>query len=424
MNVLVIGSGGREHALTWAVARSKKVKKIFCAPGNAGTAEIAENIGIKAGDISALLKFAQENMIDLTIVGPEDPLCAGIADIFSGAGLKVFGPVKAGAQLEGSKAFTKNLLAKNGIPTAAYGEFKTSSLAKNYIKMMNKYPIVIKADGLAAGKGVIIAKSETEACAAVDDIMEKKAFGAAGDRLVVEEFLKGEEASILALTDGETVLPLPAAQDHKRIFDNDEGLNTGGMGAYAPAPVITGELLLRIQETILYPTLRALKKEGIIYKGVLYAGLMITKDGPKVIEYNARFGDPETQAVMPLIKNDIVDLFMACVDGTLGKIKMETEKGACINVVLASKGYPGAYEKGKEIKGLEYFKGKDGLMIFHAGTKKEGGKVVSDGGRVLNVTAVGADIKTAIDRVYADIDKVSFEGVHYRRDIGKRALNR
>lgn len=422
MKILVIGSGGREHALTWAVSRSKKVSKIYCAPGNAGTSELAENIDIKASDINGLLKFAQENKIGLTVVGPEDPLVAGIVDLFNAAGLKAFGPVKAGAQLEGSKAFTKNILAKNGIPTAAYGEFKTSTLAIKYILKMNKYPVVIKADGLAAGKGVIIAKSEAEAIAAVDDIMEKKAFGAAGDRLVVEEFLEGEEASILALTDGKTIMPLPAAQDHKRIFDNDEGLNTGGMGAYAPTPLITPELLAEIEAAILYPTLRALKKEGIVYKGVLYAGLMITQNGPKVIEYNARFGDPETQAVMPLIKSDIADIFMACVDGTLGKIKLETENGACINVVLASKGYPAAYEKGKEIKGLEFFKGKDGLMVFHAGTKKENGKVVSAGGRVLNVTAVDKDIKSAIAKVYKDIDRVSFDGVYYRKDIGRRAL--
>ncbi len=422
MNILVIGSGGREHALTWAVARSKKATKIYCAPGNPGTSELAENVDIKASDLDGLLKFALDKKIDLTVVGPEDPLVAGIADIFTSKGLKVFGTNKAGAQLEGSKAFTKNLLAKNGIPTAAYGEFKTSSLAKDYIRKMNKYPVVVKADGLAAGKGVIIAKSEAEAFAAVEDIMEKKAFGAAGDRLVVEEFLQGEEASVLALCDGENIMALPAAQDHKRVFDNDEGPNTGGMGAYAPAPLVTKELSEIVMEKILIPTVRALKKEGIVYKGVLYAGLMISKDGPKVLEYNARFGDPETQAIMPLIKSDIVELFLACAGGRLGKMKLELEPGACINVVLASKGYPGSYEKGKEIKGLEFFKGKDGLMIFHAGTKKEGDKIVTSGGRVLNVTAVSRDIKAAIDRVYKDIDRVSFDGVYYRKDIGRKAV--
>ncbi|HRU40002.1 MAG TPA: phosphoribosylamine--glycine ligase, partial [Candidatus Goldiibacteriota bacterium] len=301
MDVMIIGSGGREHALAWAVSKSGKAGKIYCAPGNAGTSLVAQNIDIKASDIDGLLKFAQENSIGLAIVGPEDPLTSGIVDRFTRAGIKAFGPTAAGARIEGSKAFTKNLLSRNGIPTAAYGEFKTPSLAKDYIRKQGKYPVVIKADGLAAGKGVIIAKSEAEAVKAVEDIMENKVFGAAGERLVIEEFLEGEEASILALTDGETILPLPAAQDHKRVFDNDEGPNTGGMGAYAPAPVITDSLLERVMKEILYPTLKALKKEGITYRGVLYAGLMITKQGPKVIEYNCRFGDPETQAVMPLI---------------------------------------------------------------------------------------------------------------------------
>jgi phosphoribosylamine--glycine ligase len=422
MDVLVIGSGGREHALAWAAAKSKKTDKIYCAPGNAGTSEIAENVDIKASDAAGLLKFAREKKIGLTIVGPEDPLVSGIVDLFTSNGLKAFGPSAAGAQLEGSKAFTKNLLARNGIPTAAYGEFKTSSLAKEYIKKTNRYPVVVKADGLAAGKGVIIAKNEAEAIEAVNDIMEKKSFGAAGDRAVIEEFLEGEEASILALTDGDAIMPLPAAQDHKRIFDNDEGPNTGGMGAYAPAPIVTPSVLLEVMDTILVPTVKALKKDGIIYKGVLYAGLMMTKHGPKVLEYNARFGDPETQAVMPLIKSDIVDLFLACIGGTLGKMKLELEAGACINVVLASKGYPGNYEKGKEIKGLEYFKGKKGLFVFHAGTKKQGDKVVTAGGRVLNVTAVGRDIRSAIDTVYKNIDRVSFDGVYYRRDIGSKTI--
>ncbi len=422
MKVLVIGSGGREHAIAWCTARSKKVDKIYCAPGNAGTAAIAENVNIKADDLNRLLKFALENKIDLTIVGPETPLVMGIVDMFSKYGLKAFGPNQAGAQMEGSKVFTKKLFKKYNIPTAEFGEFNKSADAIAYIKANTKYPLVVKADGLAAGKGVIIAQSEADAIAGVNDIMEKKIFGGAGDKVVIEEFLDGDEASILAFTDGETVLPLPASQDHKRIFDEDKGPNTGGMGAYAPTPLITPALLEEIEKKILYPTVNGLKSEGITYKGILYAGIMVTKDGPKTLEYNVRFGDPETQAVLPLLKTDITDLCLACIDGTLKDIKMETEKKAAINVVLASKGYPGDYEKGKVINGLDSFKGREDMMVFHAGTALKDGKVVTAGGRVLNVTAVASDIKSAIDKVYKDIDKVSFEGVYYRKDIGKRAL--
>jgi phosphoribosylamine---glycine ligase len=422
MKILVVGSGGREHALVWAISKSKQTGKIYCAPGNAGTAEIAENVDIKADDTSALLAFARENGIGLTVVGPEGPLASGIVDMFTAAGLKAFGPGEDAAQLEGSKVFAKNLLKKNNIPTASFGEFDSMDEAKKYIRANKKYPLVVKADGLAAGKGVIICGGEAEALAAVGEIMGKKAFGSAGDRLVVEEFLEGEEASILAFTDGESVLTLPAAQDHKRIYDGDKGPNTGGMGAYAPAPLVDKNLIKKIEKDILIPTIRALKREGITYKGILYAGLMLTKQGPMVLEYNVRFGDPETQAVLPLLKTDIISLFLTCIDGGLGKMKLEIEKGACINVVLASKGYPGNYEKGKEIKGLEYFKDKDGLMVFHAGTRKDGDKTVTAGGRVLNVTAIGKDIKSAIDKVYKNIDQISFEGVYYRRDIGKRAL--
>jgi phosphoribosylamine--glycine ligase len=424
MKILVIGSGGREHAITWSAARSKKAEKIFCAPGNPGTAELAENVDIKADDIEGLLKFALENKIDLTIVGPEVPLVMGIVDLFAENGLKAFGPSEDGAQMEGSKVFTKNLFKKYNIPTADFGEFDSSTAAIAYIKANKKYPMVVKADGLAAGKGVIIAKNELEAITAVADIMTRKIFGGAGDRVVIEEFLEGEEASILAFTDGETVLPLPASQDHKRIFDDDKGPNTGGMGAYAPAPVITPEILKIIMDKILYPTVKALKSEGIIYKGILYAGIMMTASGPKVLEYNVRFGDPETQAVLPLLKTDLIDLCMASIDGKLKDINLEIEDRAAINVVLASKGYPGEYEKGKEITGFEKLKDVRDIIVFHAGTALIAGKIVTAGGRVLNVTALGGDIKDAVEKVYKYVDSISFEGVYYRKDIGKRAIRR
>jgi len=424
MKRLGIGSGGREHAITWSAARSKKAEKIFCAPGNPGTAELAENVDIKADDIEGLLKFALENKIDLTIVGPEVPLVMGIVDLFAENGLKAFGPSEDGAQMEGSKVFTKNLFKKYNIPTADFGEFDSSTAAIAYIKANKKYPMVVKADGLAAGKGVIIAKNELEAITAVADIMTRKIFGGAGDRVVIEEFLEGEEASILAFTDGETVLPLPASQDHKRIFDDDKGPNTGGMGAYAPAPVITPEILKIIMDKILYPTVKALKSEGIIYKGILYAGIMMTASGPKVLEYNVRFGDPETQAVLPLLKTDLIDLCMASIDGKLKDINLEIEDRAAINVVLASKGYPGEYEKGKEITGFEKLKDVRDIIVFHAGTALIAGKIVTAGGRVLNVTALGGDIKDAVEKVYKYVDSISFEGVYYRKDIGKRAIRR
>ncbi|MCE5300929.1 MAG: phosphoribosylamine--glycine ligase [Spirochaetia bacterium] len=422
MEVLVIGSGGREHAITWAVARSKKATGIYCAPGNAGTAGLAENVDIKADDVDGLLKFALEKKIGLTIVGPEVPLVMGLVDMFEGAGLKAFGPREDGAQMEGSKVFSKNLFKKYNIPTAAFSEFDNSRDAIAYIKAWNKYPVVIKADGLAAGKGVIIAQNETQAIAAASDIMDRKIFGGAGEKIVVEEFLEGDEASILAFTDGETVLPLPASQDHKRIYDGDLGPNTGGMGAYAPTPLITPAVLEVIKRDILHPTVAALKSEGINYKGILYAGIMMTKYGPKVLEYNVRFGDPETQAVLPLLKTDLVDICLACCDGKLKDIKIETENIAAINVVLASKGYPGDYEKGVEIKGLDAFNGMNDMIAFHAGTAIKDGKVVTAGGRVMNITALAPDIESAIDKVYKNIDRVSFEGVYYRRDIGRRAL--
>lgn len=424
MNILVIGSGGREHAIVWCAAKSRHADKIYCAPGNAGTSVKAENVDIKVDDIKGLLKFAKEKKIGLTIVGPEIPLVAGIVDLFESAGLKVFGPNKAGAQMEGSKAFTKNLFKKYKIPTADFGEFDNSADAFEYIKMHKKYPLVVKADGLAAGKGVFIALNQEEAYGAVRDIMDDRIFGGAGEKIVIEEFLEGEEASIIAFTDGETVLALPASQDHKRIFDNDLGPNTGGMGAYAPAPLIDAAMAEKIKNEILLPTVRALRSEGIIYKGILYAGIMMTKDGPKVLEYNVRFGDPETQALLPLLKTDLIEICLASAEGRLKDIKLEIEDKAAINVVLASEGYPGNYEKGKEITGLNAFDNMDDVMVFHAGTAVKNGKVVTAGGRVLNITAVAKDIKSAIDKVYKNIDKVHFEGVYYRKDVGKKALKK
>jgi len=421
MKVLVIGSGGREHALTWAIAKDKKVKKIFCAPGNAGTSEIAENVSISAENIDELLKFAKENDIDLTVVGPEVPLINGITDVFEEAGLKIFGPDKDASQLEGSKSFTKNLLKKNNIPTASFFETDLPEKAKEFIKN-TKYPVVIKADGLAAGKGVIICANKEEANKAIEDIMIKKIFGKSGERIVIEEFLKGEEASILAFTDGNTILTLPPSQDHKKIYDDDKGPNTGGMGAYAPTPLITKKLEEKIIKKVLYPTLEGLKREGIIYKGIMYAGLMIVDGEPFVLEYNVRFGDPETQAVLPLLKSNIIDLFFSTIEGNLKNEKIEINDKYAINVVLASKGYPGAYEKGKVIKGLEYFKGREDMIVFHAGTTKKGNEILTSGGRVLNVTAIDNEIESAINKVYSEINKINFEGMYFRTDIGKKAL--
>jgi phosphoribosylamine--glycine ligase len=421
MDVLIIGSGGREHALCYAVSKSARAGKIYCAPGNAGTGRLAENVNISSDDLDGLLKFALEKNIGLAIVGPEAPLVAGVVGLFEQSGLKVFGPDEDAAQLEGSKIFMKNLLRKNNIPTADFGEFDAVEPALRYINDNKKYPLVIKADGLAAGKGVIIADNEAEAVCAINTVMIKKEFGEAGTRVLIEEFLEGDEASILVFTDGNVVLPLPASQDHKRIFDEDRGPNTGGMGAYAPTPLITPAILDQIKNIILMPTINGLKREGITYKGILYAGIMMTKDGPKVLEYNVRFGDPETQAVLPLLKTDIIDIFLACIEGRLKDIKMETHDGAAISVVMAAKGYPGSYEKGKEIKGLDSFDGRQDIIIFHAGTKKEGGKTVTSGGRVLAVTAIDRDIKSAISKVYAEIGKVTFEGAQFRKDIGKKA---
>jgi phosphoribosylamine---glycine ligase len=421
VKVLIIGSGGREHALAWKLAQSKKVSQLFCAPGNGGIAEICECVNIPADDISALLKFARENKIDLTVVGPEAALVKGIVDEFTKNGLEIFGPDKFAAQLEGSKVFAKEFLAKHKIPTAAFKVFDNATVAKDYIGN-KKFPLVIKADGLAAGKGVVIAKSKEQAEEAIDLMMVKKIFGDAGNKIIIEECLTGEEASVLAICDGEHFILLASAQDHKRIFDNDEGPNTGGMGAYSPAPVVSAALQKRIEKEVFAPTVAGMKEMGHPFKGVLYAGLMITKKGPQVLEFNVRFGDPETQAILPRMKNDLLEVMLAAIEGRLEKIKLRWEGKSCVCVVIASGGYPGDYAKGKEVSGLEAVKEMKDAVVFHAGTKKSNGAYLTSGGRVLGVTALGKTIKEAIENTYLAVENINFEGMHFRRDIGQRAL--
>ncbi|MFZ5642098.1 MAG: phosphoribosylamine--glycine ligase [Bacillota bacterium] len=419
MKVLVVGGGGREHALCWKISQSPRVSKIYCAPGNAGISGIAECVEIAASDIDSLLKFVSGEAVDLVVVGPEDPLTKGLVDALEERGIKVFGPRAGAAAIEGSKVLAKDIMAKYGIPTAKYAAFDNRQDAESYIKTLNA-PCVVKADGLAAGKGVIVAETSEEALEAVEQIMGDRAFGSAGDRIVVEELLKGEEVSILAFTDGETVVPMLPAQDHKQVFDGDRGPNTGGMGAYAPAPVCTTELYNFALEKILYPTVRAMAMEGRPYSGVLYAGLMVTGQGPKVLEFNARFGDPEAQPVLMMLKTDLVDIMEAVIEKRLSQVKVEWEKGASICVVMASGGYPGPYEKGKVITGFE--RTPEGVTVFHAGTSKIDGKTVTAGGRVLGVTARGNDIPSAIELAYSGVEAIHFEGMHFRRDIGKKAL--
>lgn len=418
MRVLVIGSGGREHALAWKIAQSPLVKKVFCAPGNAGTANVAENIDIPSDNIDALLQFATVTGIGLTIVGPEQPLVKGLVDSFEESGLRVFGPSQRAAEIEGSKVFCKDLMKKYGIPTARYESFDSPDQVKLFTK--EDEPVVVKASGLAAGKGVILCSNAEEARSAVQSIMQEKAFGNAGDQVVVEEFLTGQEVSLLAFTDGKTVLPLDSAQDHKAAFDGDKGPNTGGMGAYSPALVFTEELKQQVIDEIMIPTVRAMAKEGRYYRGILYAGLMLTESGPKVLEFNARFGDPETQPIMMRIKNDIVPIFEACIDGTLAKQSLQWRQEPTICVVMAAKGYPSSYEKGKEISGLNSDENRQ-VVVFHAGTKLENGKVLTNGGRVLGVTALGSDINQAIKNAYSAVDKIKWDGIHYRKDIGNKA---
>jgi len=418
MRVLVVGGGGREHALAWKIAQSPLVKKVYCAPGNAGTANVAENIEIPADNVNALLQFATVTGIGLTVVGPEQPLVKGIVDSFEESGLRVFGPSQRAAEIEGSKVFCKDLMKKYGIPTARYESFDSSDQVKLFTK--EDEPVVVKASGLAAGKGVILCSNAEEARSAVQSIMQEKAFGKAGNQVVIEEFLTGQEVSLLAFTDGKTVLPLDSAQDHKAAFDGDKGPNTGGMGAYSPAPVFTDELKQQVIDEIMIPTVRAMAKEGRYYRGILYAGLMLTESGPKVLEFNARFGDPETQPIMMRIKNDIVPIFEACINGTLSTQTLQWKQEPTVCVVMAAKGYPNSYEKGKEITGLNSDDNQQ-AVVFHAGTKLENGKVLTNGGRVLGVTALGSDINQAIKNAYSAVDKIKWDGIHYRKDIGNKA---
>ncbi len=426
MKVLVVGGGGREHALVWKIAQSPKVERVYAAPGNAGIAEEpkTECVDIPANDLEALRDFALKKGIDLTVVGPEEPLVKGIVDLFEEAGLVIFGPRKNAAILEGSKAFAKNFMKEMGIPTAEFEVFEDPDEAKKYIRSKGA-PIVVKADGLAAGKGSIVCKTVDDALEAVDRIMVDRVFGDAGNRVVVEEFMKGEEASFIVITDGENIVPLASSQDHKPVYDNDEGPNTGGMGAYSPAPVVTEEIYQKTMEEIVIPTIEGMKKKGVPFKGVLYVGLMIIDDKqPKVLEYNVRFGDPEAQPILMRMKSDIVDALTASIEGRLNECRIEYTPEAAVCVVMASGGYPGKYEKGKVIHGLDEVAKMEKVKVFHAGTRKVDGSFVTNGGRVLGVTALGDGIKEAIQRAYDAVSKITWEKVHYRRDIGAKALRR
>jgi len=418
MKVLIIGSGGREHAIATAVAKSRRVSKIYAAPGNAGIAELAECVDISVMDFDKLVAFAKEKEIDFTIVGPDDPLVAGAVDAFEAEGMKVFGPRKNAAIIEGSKAFSKDLMKKYGIPTAAYENFDNAEDALAYLENAD-FPIVLKADGLALGKGVLICKDLEEAKAGVKEIMLDKHFGDAGNKMVIEEFMTGREVSVLAFCDGTTIKTMTSAQDHKRAKDGDQGLNTGGMGTFSPSPFYTEEIAAFCQKEIYEKTMAAMKAEGRDFVGVLFTGLMITEKGTKVLEFNARFGDPEAQVVLPRMKNDIIDVMEACVEGRLHEIDLEFEDNAAVCVVLASDGYPVSYEKGYEIKGLDTFKDKDDYYVFHAGTKLADGKVLTNGGRVLGVTAKGADLVTARKNAYEATQWIDFENKYMRNDIGK-----
>jgi len=420
MKIFVVGGGGREHTLVWKIAQSPDVKKIYCAPGNAGISQLAECGSVKDTSIDELLKFADRNQIDLTVVGPETPLAMGIVNAFQSQGLKIFGPSQRAAEIESSKIFAKYLMEKYHIPTAAYKTFDEYDRAKKYLDSI-PVPIVIKADGLAGGKGAIVCFSHEEARESLQKMMVERIFGNAGKKVIIEEYLKGQEASVLAFTDGVNVLPLIPAQDHKPIFDRDKGPNTGGMGAYAPAVLIDEAMMATIQQKILEPAVKGMALEDRPYKGVLYAGLMITNQGPKVVEFNCRFGDPETQAILPLIKSDLVPILFACAEGNISELKIETNNKFAVCVIMASGGYPGKYEKGKQILGLDR-KFKDDVIIFHAGTNHIEGKIVTDGGRVLGVTATGNDLKEAIQRAYQAVGKITFDGAYYRKDIGYKGL--
>ena len=427
MKILVVGSGGREHALCWKIAKSKLCDKLYSAPGNGGISETAELVDIKADDITGLLNFAKEKKIDLTVVGPESALVAGIVDRFESEGLKIFGPSKSRALIEGSKVFSKELMKRWGVPTADFKVFDNAGEALKYLAG-KEAPLVVKADGLCAGKGVLICKTIASAKDAVNEMMVKRSFGDAANKIIIEECLIGEEASIIVVSDGKNVVPLASSQDHKRVFDGDKGRNTGGMGAYSPAPVVTDAVFKKIMDKVVLPMIKGMAEEGEPYKGVLYVGIMLTKEGPKVLEFNARFGDPETQAIMPRLKSDLVDLMMRSIEGRLKGYSLDWDPRPCVSVVAASGGYPGNYEKGFEVKGVDIVRCIKDVVIFHAGTKS--GRRASDGsstfltngGRVLNVTALGSDIKDAINNCYTALGKISFDKMHYRRDIGFRAV--
>lgn len=424
MKILVVGGGGREHTLVWKIRQSLEVSELYCAPGNAGIAACAECVPIGPEESDRLKEFALEKGVGLTVVGPEAPLAAGIADEFESAGLRVFGPRKSAARLEGSKSFAKEIMRARNVPTGHFKVFTEPDEALDYVRLTEP-PIVVKADGLAAGKGVTVARDRQTAEAAVNRCLVEKAFGDAGSQIVVEQYLDGEEASILAFTDGKTVVPMASSQDHKPIFDNDEGPNTGGMGAYSPTPLVSAQVEADTYERVLEPVVEALAEGGIPYRGVLYAGLVFTKDGPMVLEFNARFGDPETQVILPRLKSDIVPILMACTEeGELEKQQLEWLPDACVTVVMASGGYPGSYTKGLVIEGLDEAESDGGVTVFHAGTAEKDGKIVTAGGRVLGVTALGPDIPSAIDKAYAAVDRIWFDGAHYRRDIGAKALVR
>lgn len=429
MKILLIGSGGREHALAWKIAKSPKCEELYAAPGSDGMSDIAERVDIKADDVDALLDFARAKEIDLTIVGPEAPLVAGITDLFQKAGLKIFGPTKELAQLEGSKVFAKELMKNLKVPTADFRVFKKYEDALEHLKT-RKMPVVIKADGLAAGKGVMVCKLVEDAKAALKTIMVDRAFGPSGDRVIIEDCLTGEEASIIVVSDGKNVVALASSQDHKRVFDGDKGPNTGGMGAYSPAPIITNDLSKKIMDTVIHPLIDHLADKGTPYKGALYAGIMVTDKGPYVLEFNVRFGDPETQAIMPRLRSDLVELLDRAVDGKLGGYNLEWDPRPCVSVAVVSGGYPGSFTKGMEIKGLNEAAGMRDIVIFHAGTKL--GKRATDGdslfiatgGRVLNITALGRDYKSAIDHCYEAVRTIHFDKMHYRTDIARRAVDR
>lgn len=423
MKVLVIGGGGREHALVWQLSRSRHVDKIYCCPGNAGMAEMAECVDINPGDFQSLVNLVKYEWIDMTIVGPEAPLSKGIVDAFEREGRRIVGPTRAAAQLESSKVFAKDFMKRYNIPSADYRAFSSYTQAEDYIRLKGA-PIVIKADGLAAGKGVIVAESVDEAIEGVRMIMKERVFGDAGDRVLVEECLKGEEASYMAFTDGHTILPMVSSQDHKRVFDGDKGPNTGGMGAYSPAPVVTPELEQVILKRIMAPTVSGLKREGIHYRGILYAGLMIDRGEPRVLEFNCRFGDPETQPVVMRMDSDLMDVAFGITDGKLHDVALRWREDAAVCVVLSAGGYPGVYEKGKPIRGLEAFRDTDDVRVFHAGTSFNGDEIVTSGGRVLGVTALGSSLREAKGRAYDAIGKIHFEGMHFRTDIADKALRR